>query len=143
MAYPVREARPCAFRGGQWFWRNAASGTTSPTCRPMPDHFGMTTAGLARPTIFLPAVLRLGAYDPCLRPCREQTRPVEPQGDEVLEHAPGTAQYIAEPSAAAIRISRPAPMVPPLRSRMLDAKIQLMFDYGRHHQVSFADRRCR
>jgi hypothetical protein len=68
---------------------------------------------------------------------------VEPQGDEVLEHAPGTAQYIAEPSAAVIRIARPAPMVPPLRSRMLDAKIQLMFDYGRHHQVSFADRRFR
>jgi hypothetical protein len=68
---------------------------------------------------------------------------VEPQGDEVLERAPGMAQYIAEPSAAGIRISRPAPKVPPLRSRMLDAKIQLMFDYGRHHQVSFADRRFR
>jgi hypothetical protein len=56
---------------------------------------------------------------------------------------PDTAQYIAEPSAAVIRISRPAPMVPPLRSRMLDAKIQLMFDYGRHHQVSFDHRRIR
>jgi hypothetical protein len=68
---PVRDPRPWAFRS-VWFWRNARPAST---CWPMPDHFGMTTAGLARSAVFLHAVLRLGAYDPCLRPCREQTRP--------------------------------------------------------------------
>jgi hypothetical protein len=63
---------------------------------------------------------------------------------EVFERAPGTAQYVAEPSAASlIRISLPAPTVPSLRSRKLEAKIQLMFDHGLHHQVSFDDRRFR
>jgi len=45
--------------------------------------------------------------------------------------------------ARLIRISRPEPTVPPLRSRKLEAKIQLMFDHGLHHQVSFNDRRFR